>query len=429
MGFLSGIRPRALGEYTLRQMGGFLGGGTATGIGVNDDSAMRALSVHTCVKAKSNGIKMMPCHLMRRDGKKVEQATDHNVYRLLHDAPNSWMTPSEFWGMASACLDLRGNFYALKSGLPGRPIMELIPLAAGAVQEVVQTPDYGLFYKVLKPSSDTARSAASGGSMGQTGGASTDTIPGDRIMHLRGLSLDGFMGLNTIAYARECIGLELATERHGANLFSHGTNIGGVLSMPAGQFFKDRTQAAKFLADFNENYSSVANSHKAALLENGVTWTKMGMTSVDSQFLEARRFQHRQIVDLFFSIPLSIMTSEDKTATFASSEQFSIAYVIYALMPYIINIEQAIYRDLLTPKEKKTYYAKFEARALLRGSFTEQMTGFATAIDKEIFNPNEVREMLEYNPYPGGEVYRTRTSTTKDPGKDKTPPDDEEVTK
>jgi len=252
--------------------------------------------------------------------------------------------------------------------------------------------------------------------IGQSAGGQVDLIPGNKVMHLRGLTLDGFMGLNPIAYARESIGLELATEKHGAKLFSHGTNIGGVLQMPAGQLFKDRTKAQAFLDDFNNNYSSVENAHKAALLENGVTWTKMGMTSIDSQFLEARRFQHRQIVDLFFSLPLSIMTSEDKTATFASSEQFSIAFVIYALMPYIINIEQAIYRDLLNEEEKKTLYAKFEARSLLRGSFRDQMEAFQIGINTEIYSPNEVREMLEANPYDGGDEYRTRTSTTKDTG-------------
>lgn len=408
-------RPKAMTSRELEKLliTGYGGGSTSTGISVSTDSAMRAMSVHTCVKAKSNGIKMMPCHLMRRNGKNVEKATDHNIYRLLHDQPNAWMTPSEFWGMASACLDLRGNFFALKSGLPGRPVRELIPLAIGSVEEVIQSPDYGLVYKVIRPTQDSSGTYG----IGQTTGGEVDYIPGNRIMHLRGLTLDGFMGLNPIAYARESIGLELATEKHGAKLFAHGTNIGGVLTMPEGQYFKDRAKAREFLDEFNDNYSSVENAHKAALLENGVTWTKMGMTSVDSQFLEARRYQHRQIVDLFFSLPLSIMTSEDKTATFASSDNFSIDFVKYALMPYAINIEQAIYRDLLTEDEKKTYYAKFEARSLLRGSFREQMEGFQIGINTEIYSPNEVREMLDVNPYEGGDEYRTRTSTTKETGK------------
>jgi HK97 family phage portal protein len=413
-------RPQAMTSRELEKqiLSVYGGGSTSTGIHVNTDSAMRAMSVHTCVKAKSNGIRMMDCYLMKREGGKKREATEHPVFNLLYRRPNSWMTPSDFWGMVSACLDLRGNFYALKSGLSGRQVKELIPLPVGAVQEVIQTPDYGLFYKVVRPTQDVSGNWTAAG---QGVGGQVDTIPASRIMHIRGLTLDGFTGLNPIAYARESIGLELAEEKHGAKLFSNGTNIGGVLTMPPGQFFKDRVAAKNFLDSFNENYSSVENAHKAALLENGVTWTKMGMTSVDSQFLEARHFQHKQIVDLFFTIPLSIMSTGDKTATFASAEQFSIAYVMYALMPYVKSIEQAINRDLLLDTEGD-YFAKFDAKELQRGSFREQMEGFQIAVNTEILNPNECRDVLDYNPYEGGDEYRTRTSSMKKTGEKENEP-------
>ncbi|HSW62184.1 MAG TPA: phage portal protein [Dissulfurispiraceae bacterium] len=399
MGFLNQIRPRASGEYTLRTIDLLrqFGGGTSTGVAVNTNSAMRAMAVHSCVSIKANAIGQLPCHLMRTEGEKKNQARDHYLYRLLHDQPNAWMTAPEFWGMASACLDLRGNFYALKSGLPGRPTTELIPLSVGAVQSVVQTPDYGLFYQVIRPGAGTI----------------TDTIPGDRIMHLRGLTLDGIIGLNPIEYARESIGLALATEKHGAKLFSQGTMIGGVLTMPPGQFFKDRAKAKEFLNDFNENYSTVTNAHKAALLENGVTWTKMGMTSVDSQFLEARNFQKKEIVDLFFGLPLSMLQSGDKVATYASAEQFALQFVTYTLMPRLVNIERAISRDLLTEEEKKTLFAKFSAQALLRGDSAARATFYREMVNTEIMNPNECRGLEDLNPYDGGDTYKTRTSTVK----------------
>jgi len=81
-------------------------------------------------------------------------------------------------------------------------------------------------------------------------------------------------------------------------------------------------------------------------------------------------------------------------------------------MPWIVSIEKAISRDLVPEAQKKTHYAKFVAQGLQRGSFKEQMDSFAIAIDKEILNPNECREMLDLNPYEGGDEYRTRTSTT-----------------
>lgn len=394
------------------------GGGTsATGISITSDSAMRAMAVHSCVKILANSVAQLPCHLMEDIGGVKNKALDHYLYPILHDQPNEWMTAPEFWGMVIACLELRGNFFALKSGLSGRPIREIIPFPIGLVEEVIQTPNYGLFYKVRRPNADQS---SSDGRIGLTTSTTVDTIPGDRIMHIRGLVLNGFMGLNPIAYARESIGLALATEKHGTKLFAHGTMLGGVLKWD--KHFSDDTKAKKFVESFNEVYSSVENAHKTALLEDGVTWEKMQMTSEDSQFMEARKFQKKELVDLMFGMPLSMLQSGEKTATFASAEQFALQYVTYALTPLLVNIEKAVKRDLLTDEEKKRYYAKFAVGGLLRGDMTTRFDAYQTAINTEIMSPNEARDFEDMNPYDGGDEYRTRTSTVK---KDKKVPNND----
>lgn len=58
---------------------------------------------------------------------------------------------------------------------------------------------------------------------------SMDVLGQDDIWHIRILTLDGLVGLNPIAYAREAISLGLATEEHGARLFSNGAVTSGVL--------------------------------------------------------------------------------------------------------------------------------------------------------------------------------------------------------
>lgn len=386
------------------------GGGTSsTGISVTSDSAMRAMAVHSCVKILANSVAQLPCHLMEDVGGIKNKATTHYLYPLLHDQPNKWMTAPEFWGMVIACLELRGNFFALKSGLDGRQIKELIPLAIGAVEEVIQAPDYGLFYKVRRPNNDQSNL---GGGIGQiSSGTIVDTIPGNRIMHIRGLVLNGFMGLNPIQYARESIGLALATEKHGAKLFAHGTMLGGILKWD--KHFSTNEKAKAVIESFNEIYSSVENAHKTALLEDGLTWEKMQMTSEDSQFMEARKFQKKEIVDLFFGMPLSMLQSGEKTATFASAEQFSLQYVTYALTPLLVNIEKAIKRDLIMEEEKKTHYAKFSVGGLLRGDMKARFEAYQIGINTEILNPNTCRDWEDLNAYEGGNEYRVRTSTVK----------------
>lgn len=400
MGIFSALRPKAMTSDALERLiiETFGSTKTASGQNINSTTAMQAMAVHSCVKIKADSIAQLPCHLYIEQGDTKEKAKDLRLYRLLHRQPNEWMTAPEFWGMCSACLDLRGNFFALKTGLPGREVQELIPIPIGRVEEVIQEANYGLFYKIKRPD-----------------GTGSDIVPGNRIFHVRGLVLDGFTGLNPIEYARESVGLDQALAKHGAKLFSHGTMIGGVLQMPGS--FKDRTMAQKFLDDFNDHYSSVENAHKTALLEQGVTWQKMAMTSVDSQFLEARNFQKKEIVDLFFGLPLSMLQSGDKVATYASADAFDLEYVKYALTPRLVNIEMAIYRDLLTESQKENYFAKFSTGGLLRGDTAARTAYYQGMVNIEAMNPNEVRELEDMNPYDGGEIFRSRTSTIKEENK------------
>ncbi len=394
MGLFDAIRPKAMNSEELSKliMSTFGGGETSSGQSVSSNTAMRAMDVHSCVKIKADSIAQLPCHLYKENGNTKEKAKDLRLYRLLHRQPNSWMTAPEFWGMVSACLDLRGNFFALKSGLPGREVRELIPIPMGRVREVIQAPDYSLAYKVARPDE-----------------SAIDTIPGDRIMHIRGLVLNGFMGLNPIEYARESIGLDLALEKHGAKLFKQGTMIGGVLTFPGN--IKDPGTRKAILDSFNDVHSSVENAHKTAMMEDGMKWEKLGMTSVDSQFLEARNFQKKQIVDLFFGLPLSMLQSGDKVATYASADAFDLEYVKYALTPRLVNIEMAIYRDLLSEEQKKNYFAKFSTGGLLRGDTAARTAYYEGMVNIEAMSPNEVRELEDMNPYKGGDEYRTRTST------------------
>lgn len=382
-------------EKLLREF--FGGNETTSGVSVSSDTAMQQDTVYACVNDIRSAIGMLPCHIMKKNGENRDVADDFYLYPLLHDMPNEWMTSDEHWGMVISHLLLRGNYFALKNrGLnkTSGQIRELIPLAPGIVQEVIQNKDYSLTYKCQYPD------------------GSTVNIPGSEIMHLRGLVIDGFMGLNPIEWLRESIGLAQATQEFGARYFGNGTHPGMIIEK------EGPALSAQALSNYKESiseaYSGLGKTHRFMLLEEGMKVKQITINPEDAQFLETRNYQRKAIVDIFFTMPLTIICGADSTPTFASAEQFSINFVIYALMPWLVKIEKGIYRDLLTPDERKIYYAKFRAEGLLRGSFTEQMTGFATAIDKEILNPNECRELLDRNPYPGGEVYRTRTSTTKE---------------
>ena len=86
-------------------------------------------------------------------------------------------------------------------------------------------------------------------------------------------------------------------------------------------------------------------------------------------------------------------------------EHQGIEFVVYSLRPWLVRIEQRIWLDLLTPTERKRYFAEFLVDALLRGDFVARNQGYATARQWGWMSANDVRELENMNPVAGGDSY------------------------
>ena len=395
MGIISRLkRPQAMNSHELHRLiiDTFGGGPTSSGISVSSDTALRLATVQKCVRVRAATMASLPCHIMTKQGEMKEKAEDFYLYDKLLNQPNSWMTSALFWSMVEAYVCLRGNFLAYKSGLPGRPIKELIPINWDKIEKVEQNEDYSVTYTIRLKNGELK------------------TLSQDQVMHIRGLlTLDGYTGVNPIQYFRETIGLGLASERFLTKYFGRGLQPGAIVKHPLSLSAQGN---ANLKAVVKEKYEQLKTDQNFMLLDEGMDITFPTIKLVDAQYLEIMKMNESDICGLF-RVPLMLIQSGDKTPTYASAEQFMINYSTMGVSPDCRNYEQSIRKDLLSEEEKKKYYAKFEMRGLLRGAFKDQMEGFAVAIDKEIMNPNECRDVLDMNPYKGGDVYKTRTSTTK----------------
>lgn len=356
------------------------------------NSAMRLITVQNCVRVRVATISQLPCHIMESDGKMREKATNFYLYPKLHDMPNSWMTASEFWGMVEAHVCLCGQLVCYKLGLEGREVQEIIPIQPSALIKIIQNADYSLTYQIR---------------------LSNGTIieyPQSKMVHFRGLTLDGINGVNPIEYARETVGLGQSSTRFLSNYFGKGLHPGAIVEYPSSL---DPVTHANLWTAYKTKYAGLANSQDLMLLDNGMKIQFPTIKLVDAQYLELMKMNEAQICGLF-RVPLQLVAAGDKAPTFASAEQFAISYVVYGVTPDVVGYEKVIWRDLLTESERKKYYAKFNVDSLLRGDFKTRMDGFQIGVNTCIINPNEARELMEMNPYEGGEIYQTRTSTVKE---------------
>ncbi|MDD6906488.1 MAG: phage portal protein, partial [Finegoldia magna] len=145
---------------------------------------------------------------------------------------------------------------------------------------------------------------------------------------------------------------------------------------------------------------------KIAVLEEGMTYTPIGISPEQAQFLETRKFQINEIARIF-RIPPHMVGDLEKSS-FSNIEQQSLEFVKYTLEPWVIRWEQAITKTLLSSDEKPRVFVKFNLEGLLRGDYVSRMNGYATARQNGWMSANDIRALENLDLIPedqGGDLY------------------------
>jgi HK97 family phage portal protein len=351
---------------------------SVTGKTVNMRTAIQVATVFACCRVIGNGMAQVPFKLMRGDGASRKPAKDHPLYKLLSLKPNAWQTSFEFRQMLAWHVELCGNaFVFINRSVTGK-ILELIPFAPGRVT-VIQNTDWSLSYTAAGPD------------------GSFRPIPSNQIWHLRGPSLNGFHGLDVVQLAREAIGLAMATEEAVARLHKNGVRNSGVYAID-GTLDKDQH---KKLSDWvNGQFGGLENTGKAMVLDRGAKFLNTSMSGTDAQSHETRKMQVEQICSFMGVLPIKIGFS-DKTATFASAEEFSRAHREDCLAPRWESFEQSAAINLLSDQERADgYYLNFVEEGMMRGSAKDTKDILLGYVNGGLMWPNEARDKLDLNPDP-----------------------------
>lgn len=362
----------------------------ASGVNVTADTAMRVTAVLRAVSILAQTYASMPLDVYREadDGTKTVDRK-HPLSALLREQPNKWQTSFEWREMMAGHFALRGRCYSEIISTGGRAIDQLIPLHPDRVRPF-RAPDGTIAFEYSPPA-----------------GPSRIILQSE--MHYQHfMSADGVTPVSPIAYCREAIGLALAAEEHGARLFSNGTRLSGVLKM-AGSI-KDDERRKKLIKGFNDAYSGLKNSHKTALLEEGMEWQSLGMTSEDAQFLESRRFQIAEISRIF-GVPLHKLSELDRS-TNNNIEHQGIEFVQDTILPGAVRWEQAMKRDLFIGEWRRTHCAAFDLDGLMRGDSQQRAALYANGRQWGWLSANDCRRRENENPIADGDIYLQPTNMT-----------------
>ncbi|MEY5099968.1 MAG: hypothetical protein RJA36_2687 [Pseudomonadota bacterium] len=353
-----------------------IGGATASGVSVTSETALRLSTVYKCVRVRAETIGMLPLQIYRRrdDGGK-EAATDHPLYPLLHDQPNPWQTSMQWRQLMQSHVDLRGNGYSrIVTAGNGRPDM-LLPLHPDLVK--VEILPNGMPRYRVRP---------------RNGGGEDVLLPGE-VLHLAGLSADGYTGMNPIECEREAIGAGIAARDYGAAYFKNGAKSPMWIKFPGR--FKDNDARRKWMADFAAAYGG-QNTGRTPVLENGMELQSIPLSNVDAQFIESRKYSDTDIAGLF-RVPPHKLGILDR-ATWGNIEHQQLDFVTDAVLPSCVMWEQTLLRDL---DFGEGYFAELKVDMLLRGDTKTRYEAYGKGIQDGWLLRNEARRMENLNPLDG----------------------------
>jgi len=347
---------------------------TTSGVRVDHDVAMTLTAVYRAVWVVTMSIatQRVGLHRLDTDGNKisVKERPRYRVFRR----PNPEVSSSVFWATAVGHEVLTGNSFIYVVTDDNRVPVELWPIEPERVQVGRAKSTRRKVYMIdnTVPQADF---------FGSTTG---------NMVHVMGYSRDGLRGVSPIEKGSQSIGLGLAAEQYAAGMLGRGSAPGGILSTD-----QVLSQAeAKGASDLWEKYHKGSqNAGKVAVFGKGTKWMSTKLSPNDAQLIETRKFQVSD-VERQFGVPPHLMFDVEKTTSWGAgiAEQGD-AFVRYTLNPHTIMFEQTISDELLP----NGVAFDFDASALLRGNFAQQITA-VSALIRAGFEPAAALEYVGMPP-------------------------------
>jgi HK97 family phage portal protein len=334
-----------------------------------------------CVALRSELLASVPLHLYRRlpNGGR-ERADDNPLYGVLHDIANDAQNAFEFRELMCRSLDLTGNFIARIERNARGQVTALWPILPADVS-IDRLTNGRLRYRVFN-------------------GLRVEVLLQEEVLHVRGPSRDGVLGLSPVAIARGALSLALAHYDTADALSRNSLRPSGLISYDQ----QLRTEARKRVMDsYATEFGGASNAGKMLITDGGARYTPLSFSPEDAQFLQARAMSNEDVARVFGCPPTAVGILEK--STYSNTEQEARSLVQNTLGPLAGRIEAALHRCVLTDVGRRTLYVEHDLAGLLRGDVKARFDSYRLARECGVFSPNDVRQLENFPPIENGDVY------------------------
>lgn len=360
---------------------------------VTADMALRLSAVWACMHLRAETIGSLPLHL--RD-KQKNVITDHPLYSILHNAPNSMQTAPEYWSMATAHVDMHGNHLSEIKRRNNGTVISLEPFFEPDTWTPEQEKNGKWFYK----NADGTRIAA------------------ENMLHLRGFSMRGNWGLPRLEIGRHILAAQLTANDSAVRAFKQGLKVGGFFEITGNGPDLDGTKLQAFRNRLDD-FGKPENNGKWMTLLKGmkpIGGADFRVKPADAELLASRGFGIEEICRLM-NTPPQLIGHSDKASSWASSlEQINLFFLTYGLVPTLVRNERTIAMRLLSHDDRaRGREAKWSTGGLLRADLKSRREFYASGLQNGYLNINEVRDLEERQGIgEQGDEYRIQMNMTAD---------------
>jgi HK97 family phage portal protein len=378
---------------------------TTAGMLVTERTALSLPAVLAGVNVLSTDAALLPLRVYQRtEGGGREIRPDHRVDYLLSVSPNGETVPIVWKQALLSHAIIWGNGYA-EIVRKGRGVPDSLHLLPPESTTPIRT-DGKLRYEL----------------------ANGKLLDAANVLHVRGLGYNGVEGYNFIRLLRGSLGIGLAQQGYTGDFYANGSDPGGWIEVP--QKLSPDAQG-NLRNSWESKHGGPGNRHRVGVLEQGATYKQNPVDPEKAQLLESRKFQVLDIARPWRIPPHKL--GDYSQSHLANLETSNLDYLMTALMPWLVVVEQEFTFKLFSPAEVAAgYYVEHVVAALLRGDIVSRYNAYHQALADGWTNRDEVRSRENLPPIGeegGGCKYlvQVNQTTLEKIGEDETQETPEEV--
>ena len=336
---------------------------------VTPDTIMKIPAFESGVTVIANALASAPLHIMdMTNPDQPQRVDDHPLAPLFMTKVNPLMTSGRFVEhMMRTVLAWGNSVWYIAKNTGGTPL-ELHPLYPQFLSIKAATDGSTIRYEYRQPNRPMI------------------VYEPEEVLHLIGLSHNGYVGYSPAYQFADSFRLMLFTERFGRLFFQNNGRPSGFLSTDQKTTISERDTIKKSWQDGNSGGRALGTP----VLSNGYAYVPISVSPDEAQFLESRAHAVHEVARIL-KIPVSKLQDNERS-TYNNILEESIAFIRDGVQPWARWIEQTINLTLLPTTGKIKYGAKFQLDHLLARDQKTRYEAYSVGLQGQRFlTRDEVR--------------------------------------